>query len=168
MNVLHFRKELHDPPAVVLNDVVRVRTVAIPEDLPAWLALRNRAVAELKPGVRPWTQTDIFSEMIGKPWWNAERSWVVVTDESPAVIVGAVTLAVREGAAARVPVVHWLLVDPAWRRCGIGRLLMAHLERAAGDDGWREVQLETHGEWTAAVAFYSSMGYAPLGEPLPR
>ena len=57
--------------------------------------------------------------------------------------------------------VHWLLVDPRWRRRGIGRLLMSHLELAAWDDGWREMQLETHAGWAAAVAFYQSMGYEP-------
>ena len=58
------------------------------------------------------------------------------------VALGGVTLAIREGRAGTVPVVHWLVVHPAWRRRGIGRLLMSHLERAAWDDGWREVEVE--------------------------
>jgi GNAT superfamily N-acetyltransferase len=94
--------------------------------------------------------------------WNARR----VDNEN--MLVGSVMMAIREGRAGSVPVVHWLLVEPAWRRRGIGRLLLSHLERAAWDDGWREVQLETHAGWSAAVAFYHSMGYAPLREPSPR
>ena len=48
------------------------------------------------------------------------------------------------------------------------RLLMSHLERAAWDAGWREVQLETHAGWSAAVAFYQSIGYAPVRDRSPR
>lgn len=67
-----------------------------------------------------------------------------------------------------MPVVHWLLVDPNYRRRGIGRLLMNCLERAAWDAGHRELQLETHAGWSAAVAFYQSIGYAPARDPSPR
>jgi GNAT superfamily N-acetyltransferase len=74
----------------------------------------------------------------------------------------------REGAVCTIPVVHWLLVDPAWRRRGVGRLLMLHLELAAWHDGYREIELETHAGWGAAVAFYQSMGYAPVRDRSPR
>jgi len=95
--------------------------------------------------------------------------WLAVDERiGIAAVVGAVTLAIREGAARSVPVVHWLLVDPAWRRRGIGRLLMSHLERAAWDAGWREIELETHAGWIEAVAFYQSIGYAPVRERSPR
>ena len=66
-----------------------------------------------------------------KPWWRVDRSWVALASDTPyerQEIVGAVTLALREGMAGAVPVVHWLLVDLAWRRHGIGRLLTSHLE----------------------------------------
>jgi GNAT superfamily N-acetyltransferase len=108
--------------------------------------------------------------MVDKPWWRAERSWVAVADTPSATqsVVGAVTLALREGAAQEMPVVHWLLVDPEWRRRGVGRLLLSYLEIAAWDDGWREVQLETHSGWVDAVAFYQSIGYAPVRERSPR
>src|SRR5262249_39191762 len=112
------------------------------------------------------------SEMQSKPWWRDDRTWVAIAGDPPSPdaerIVGAVTLALRQGASATVPVVHWLLVDPAWRRRGVGRLLMSQLERAARDDGWREIELETHAGWEAAVAFYQSIGYAPVRERSPR
>ena len=57
------------------------------------------------------------------------------------------------------PAVHWLVVLPAARRQGVGRLLMSHLERAAWDAGHREVLLETHAQWQAAVQFYEALGY---------
>lgn len=142
-----------------------MRTIELPGDLAAWLALRGRAVAWLKPAVRAWTADDFAAEMSGKPWWRAEWTWLAVAGESGNVgpqLVGSVTLAVREGAVGAVPVVHWLLVDPRRRRRGIGRLLMAHLEQAAWDAGWREIQLETHANWTEAAAFYQSIGFTPL------
>jgi GNAT superfamily N-acetyltransferase len=139
-----------------------MRTIELPGDVAAWLMLRGRAVAWLAPAVRAWTAEDFAVEMSGKPWWRADWTWLVVPVEAPQQVVGSVTLAVREGEVGKVAVVHWLLVDPRWRRRGIGQLLMSHLERAAWDAGWREIQLETHAGWTEAVAFYQSMGFEPV------
>jgi GNAT superfamily N-acetyltransferase len=105
--------------------------------------------------------------MLTKPWWRTDCTWLAV-DVETAAPVGAVTLALREGRVATIPVLHWLLVDPVWRRRGIGRLLVSHLERAAWNDGWREIELETHAGWTSAVAFYQSIGYAPVRDRSPR
>jgi GNAT superfamily N-acetyltransferase len=120
------------------------------------------------PTARPWTLADFSAEMTGKAWWREDRMWLATWDGSQDLLVGSVTMAVREGRARSVPVVHWLLVDPAWRRRGVGRLLMSNLERAAWDDGWREMQLETHSSWSAAVAFYQSIGYSSVPAARPR
>ena len=106
--------------------------------------------------------------MFDKPWWHAERNWLAFVDGAPEQTIGAVTLAIRASNAARIPVVHWLLVDPHWRRRGVGQLLMSHLERAAWEAGFRAVELETHTDWAAAVAFYQSIGYAPVRTSSPR
>jgi GNAT superfamily N-acetyltransferase len=201
--VVHLRKLLTGPPVAVEAPGVVVRFMQVPEDVPAWLALRQRAVADLSPSPRPWLHEDYAAEMFDRPWWHAERNWLAIADDqrvagvteglsslgggdgparsaarrsSPAIeasdaaskVVGAVTLAIRESATSGVPVVHWLLVDPAWRRLGIARVLMSQLEHAAWEAGFREVQLETHSGWAAAVAFYQSIGYAPLRDPSPR
>jgi GNAT superfamily N-acetyltransferase len=163
--VVHLRKELIGPPAAIHVAGVSVRPFDVPNDVEAWLALRQRAIADLRPAPRRWLHADYQAEMYDKPWWSAERNWLAVADGAPDMPVGAVTLAVREGKARSVAVVHWLLVDRAWRRRGIGRLLTSQLEQAAWDAGWREVQLETHAAWSAAVAFYDALGYAAVDTP---
>ena len=162
-SVLHLRKELVAPPVERVVAGVEVRTIRVPDDIGAWLDLRKRATADLAPPVRDWTHDDFAAEMLHKPWWREETSWVAVAEESS--IVGAVTLGVRTGSSSSTSIVHWLLVDPAWRRRGVGRLLMSLLERTAWAAGWRAIELETHAGWSEAVAFYHSMGYAAVREP---
>src|SRR5436190_3807945 len=121
-SILHFRRQLYQPPDVADVADFSVRNISIPDDFAAWLALRDRAMAEQLPRVRPWSVSDFFSEMQSKPWWRPERMWLAFAREA-AFPIGAVTLALREGTISTITVVHWLLVDPAWRRRGVGRLL---------------------------------------------
>lgn len=166
--ILHLRKQLTFSPAVASLPGIAVRTIRIPDDIDAWLALRERAVAGLVPQPRPWLHQDYIAEMFDKPWFHGDRNWLATGRESPSKPIGAVTLAMRTGASDTMPVVHWLLVDPEYRRRGIARLLMAHLERAAWEAGLRRIELETHRAWIDAVAFYQSIGYEPACERLSR
>ncbi len=167
--VLHLRKRLIAPPAAFGVGGIVVRHIELPTDLAAWLTLRQRTIAWLKPAARSWTADDFHTEMVAKSWWHPERTWLAVADEvSQSQLVGSVTLAVREAQGLIIPVIHWLLVDPAFRRRGIGGLLISHLEQAVWAAGWRDVQLETHVRWSAAAAFYHSIGYEPLSDPSPR
>jgi GNAT superfamily N-acetyltransferase len=166
-SILHFRRQLFQPPDVADAAGFGVRNIVVPADVADWLALRDRTMADQLPRVRAWSDSDFFSEMQAKLWWRPEWCWLAFDAETLHPI-GAVTLALREGSVTTMPVVHWLLVDPAWRRRGIGRFLMSHLERAAWNDGWREIELETHAGWAAAVAFYQSIGYAPVRDRSPR
>jgi GNAT superfamily N-acetyltransferase len=165
--VLHFRKHLSRPPDAAEVAGICIRNFGEASDSAAWISLRDRAMAGESPRVRTWSKDDFFSEMQSKPWWRSDRTWLAYPDGAEP-LVGAVTLALREGAATTIPVVHWLLVDPEWRRRGVGRLLMSRLEHAAWQDGWCEIELETHAGWQAAVAFYQSIGYAPVRECSPR
>jgi GNAT superfamily N-acetyltransferase len=167
--ILHLRKQLVHPPAVRFADAIDVRHMVLPDDIAAWLALRERAMKGQTPQVRPWTQEDFLGEMAQTAWWRSDWTWLAIADRVAGTdLAGAVSLAVREGRSTSVPIIHWLLVDPACRRRGIGHLLVSHLERAAWDAGWREVQLETHAGWAEAVAFYHSIGYAPVRDRSPR
>ena len=165
-SVLHFRRQLDGPPVAVELQDICVRNMKVPDDVAGWLALRDRAMENETPPARIWS-ADIFSmEMLSKSWWRADHTWLAIAPNC--TLVGSVTLALREGAATTVPVVHWLLVDPNWRRQGIARLLMSRLELAAWNAGWPAVELETHAGWISAVAFYQSIGYAPVRERSPR
>jgi GNAT superfamily N-acetyltransferase len=166
MPVLHFRKQLTAPPVAVEVPGIYLRQIQISNDIGPWLSLRERAMASETPAPRPWSPSDFHAEMTSNPWWRSKHSWIATTNF--AAFVGAVTLAMRNGENGAIPVVHWLLVDPRFRRRGIAKLLMSNLERAAWDDGYREVQLETHAGWQSAVAFYQSIGYAALRDRSPR
>jgi ribosomal protein S18 acetylase RimI-like enzyme len=189
-SILHFRKQLTAPPVAADVPGIRVRTFILPDDIAPWLILREHATSDLTSSVRTWSVHDFRTEMETKPWWRPDHTWLAIagdlwspdtsatipaTRRSPASdphflpnVVGAVTLALREGATVTIPVIHWLLVDPAYRRRGIARSLLNHLETAAWESGYREVQLETHANWRSAVALYQSIGYAPLRDRSPR
>jgi GNAT superfamily N-acetyltransferase len=145
---------------------LRLRCYQSERDIPGWLSLRERAFAREKVGVRRWDLADFHREFLDRPWWRPDWMWFAETTcERPIEPVGSVTLALRLSAEGTVPVIHWLCVLPAWRRRGLGRLLMTTLEQAAWDEGYRQIALETHESWRAAAACYDALGYEIV---LPR
>jgi GNAT superfamily N-acetyltransferase len=167
-SILHLRKEFTSPPVALEFGGMRVRPIVIPDDVDAWLALRSCATAGLSPRVREWSREYFAAQMLAKPWWRNDWTWLAIEPQVGESVIGAVTLGLRTGTEATVSIVHWLVVDPPWRRRGVGRMLMSRLELAAWQAGYREVELETHANWSEAVAFYQSMGYAPVRERSPR
>jgi GNAT superfamily N-acetyltransferase len=144
-------------------DVV-LRTYRGEEDIAIWLALREQAFARQKVGVRQWDTDDFRRELLDKPWWRPQWMWFAETAAAqPSVPFGTVTLAIRQSAMGAIPVVHWLCVQPRWRRRGVAKVLMNTLEQAAWDAGYREVALETHEAWHEAAAAYEAMGYKVEG-----
>src|SRR5688500_2010317 len=100
-SVLHFRRQLFRPPDAVDVPGFNVRNISVPADVAAWLARRERAMADQIPLVRPWRESDFFSEMQSKPRWRPERSWLAIAEETSS-LVGAVTLALRAGAVSTI------------------------------------------------------------------
>ncbi len=47
--------------------------------------------------------------------------------------------------------------------CRAGQLMLAALEQACWDAGYRQIGLETHAGWTAAARFYERAGYGLRG-----
>jgi len=155
--VLTVRTELPEVPGV------RLRHFAGDADIEAWLRLRDAAFARQRVGVRQWTPDDFRAELQAKPWWSHQRMWLAEALESGGAptLVGTVTWADRSNATEVRPAIHWLAVSPAWRRRGVGRLLLAALEASCWDAGYRQIWLETHAAWTAAGEFYQRYGYLP-------
>lgn len=167
-NVLHLYRTLLEPPELPTVLGVGLRHFASPEDAAVWLEIRHRAFAREKVGVRQWTAADFEAEFLSKPWWSPERMWLAEAESGmPGVAatspIGTITLAFRGSGAEAQPVIHWLAVLPSWRRRGVARLLLAALEKSCWDAGYREVGLETHAGWTAALRFYERAGFSAKG-----
>ena len=62
---------------------------------------------------------------------------------------------------------HLLAVDPKYRRGGIGRSLLAWLEKSCDTAGIQTIRLELRAGNRPARAFYRSVGYRHLGD-IPR
>jgi ribosomal-protein-alanine N-acetyltransferase len=54
-------------------------------------------------------------------------------------------------------------VAPAYRRLGIGRLLMGRIELDLGQAGCRWIRLEVAADNAGAQEFYAGLGFAPVG-----
>lgn len=156
--VLQMSKKLVARPEIPPQARVTVRNYRGPQDISRWLEIRRQAFATETPAARPWTKDDFTAEVRDKPWWSPQRLWLAENLEHGGP-VGAVILGLRTGGAQRRAVVHWLAVVPAWRHQGIGRLLMAHLEEDCWQLGYREIYLETHANWQAAVRLYRQLGF---------
>jgi GNAT superfamily N-acetyltransferase len=65
-------------------------------------------------------------------------------------------------------VVDDLVVDPAWRRRGIGRGLAHTIEHWALELGASWIELNVYGFNEEAAAFYRSLGYLPLSSKLRK
>ncbi len=55
--------------------------------------------------------------------------------------------------------VYYVVVSPNFRRQGIGRALMAEVERRLAEIGCPKLNLQVRGTNTEAVAFYKRLGY---------
>ena len=163
--VLQMSHELFAEPEVRSPDGVQLRNYQGPQDIDLWIEIRSRAFARQKVGVRKWDYGDFEAEFISKPWWDPRSMWLAeaIAPGSLPLPVGTVTLARRGDPPRDKPVVHWLAVVPSYRQRGIGRLLIAALEKACWDAGHREVRLETHAAWTEALEFYEALGYRRIG-----
>jgi GNAT superfamily N-acetyltransferase len=161
--VRQLAKRLECRPAAEIERKATVRAFGGDADIAPWLDLRHRAFARERVGVREWTAADFRAEFTSRWWWRPDWMWLAEVDQNlsnaanspPAeaagqkTLIGSVILAMRGEPAKARPVVHWLVVHPRWRRGGIARALMSHLEAAAWDAGHREIFLETHSAWVA-------------------
>ncbi len=158
MSVLQLKKRLARRPIFQTPPGLDVRPYQSLADADAWLALREQAFEGENPSVRAWSQAEFRAEFLERPGWSPGRMWLAeALPHGP--LLGAVSLCLRSAAAHTSPAVHWLMVAPAARRRGVGRLLLSSLEQACWDLGYRTLRLETHRGWETAVQFYRSQGF---------
>ena len=115
------------------------------DDLGALVAL------EAANAPAPWSEGVFRNELA------AENRIYLAADEEGVVGFAGAMLVADEAHVTN------LLVDPAWRRRGIGFELMRSLIEAAVEAGARHLTLEVRSRNEAARALYARVGLAPVG-----
>ena len=106
--------------------------------------------AQLFPGDTPWTAEMFWAELA------AGHHYVVVRDDT-GIPIGYAGLARYADGVAEVQTIG---VDPAHRRAGLGRLLLADLLAAAGPD---RVLLDVRTDNATALHLYTAVGFVRTG-----
>ncbi|MGD1852288.1 MAG: GNAT family N-acetyltransferase [Cyanophyceae cyanobacterium] len=133
-----------------------------------WL---TRTYQELFPHLRDFSHLDHqINQHFSREtplWWvtaknaeNLENQAVLPSASVPLPIAGLWWgWAVDQASGQRLPHVFWMYVLPDYRRRGIGRSLLKHLEMEAQSMGATEISLQVYGHNAGAIALYQSLGY---------
>jgi GNAT superfamily N-acetyltransferase len=161
LNLLKMVKKLDLCPNTVQIDGINLRIYEGCIDIDGWLSIRNASFSTESVTERRWVVTDFEREFLTKPWWSPDRMWFaeVAGENGGMKAVGTITIGERSVGEKSLPTVNWLAVLPEWRGKGIGQLLLSTLEAAVWKSGRREIHLETHAAWTAALRMYKRTGY---------
>ena len=104
--------------------------------------------------VRP--QNDPHKDIARKLRVNPE--WFLVAERA-----GRILGAVMAGYEGHRGWINYLAVDPAQRRGGVGRILMAEAERMLRAAGCPKINLQVRPENREVIAFYEAIGFAVEG-----
>ena len=150
-------------PEITTLEGVVLRKYVGEEDIDGWLNIRNSTFNAQKSPQIPWQMEDFEREFLRKTWWKPERMWFAdIHDENGRPrSVGTITWGESGVGPRKSQTVQWLAVLPEWRGRGIGRMLLATLEAACWDAGYREIRLETLSTWQAAMRLYEAAVYRP-------
>jgi len=136
------------------NDSLAIR-VARADDLPGLVALLNLSTATtLEAAAR------VFARIDGR-----DDFWICVA-EAGTRLVGTYGLMAMDNlghGGAPVGIVENVVVDAAWRRRGLGRLLMDDAARRARAAGCYKLVLASNKALHEAHAFHASLGFAIPG-----
>lgn len=100
----------------------------------------------------PWTE-GIFRDCLKVGY----SSWVVTSPSGEMLAYALMSMAVGEAHVLN------LCVEPAYHQQGIGKFLLAHLQRLARGAGMELMLLEVRKSNTAAIALYQGAGFHRLG-----
>lgn len=129
---------------------VLCRPVTIP-DLPNVMALDHRCFGGL------WNET-AYSREIDSPNSDLLTIEAALGDAASLIGIGCLWAIVDE---AHITI---LGIDPPYQRLGLGRWLLIHLLRAAGDRGLAHATLEVRPSNQTAIALYQAFGFRVAGE----
>lgn len=122
------------------------------------LVTRGRAIElEERALDQPLTKRYSIGEVFA-PWASWDRGWVAVDGGT---ICGFATCGYE--AWHRRVILWFLYISPAWRRRGVGRLLLAEVEAHGRTLGASHVWLETSNVNVPGVKAYERLGYALCG-----
>ena len=159
MHVQQLYHSLSKSPEVAAVQGIIIRHFEDATDIGRWVELMDIAFKNLNPPMRPWTEADFKTRIMEQPGWSPAHLFLACDRENQ--VAGSVSLTFRRCGKDTLPALHLLAVRPEWRRQGIARRLVAHLELAIWEMGFREVCLEIHAAWHEAKFFYAALGYKP-------
>lgn len=122
-----------------------------PDDAGAVCGLAVRSLAD------PWTAASLREELAR----DDARGWVAIARDGAAGEAAVGYLLLRLGVDAGE--ILSLAVDPAHRRRGVGRALVARALEAAGGAGRPRVDLELRASNAGALALYRGLGFVVVG-----
>lgn len=100
----------------------------------------------------PWTE-GIFRDCLKVGY----SSWVVASPSGEVLAYALMSMAVGEAHVLN------LCVEPAYHQQGLGKFLLAHLQRLARGAGMELMLLEVRKSNAAALALYLGVGFKKLG-----
>lgn len=131
------------------------------------IAVMGRAYGELgATQLGHLTKTvDLYLANSSMLWWLQKTSTTRVgftARQEPAA--GCLWLGQSVDQLTGVPqaYVYLIYVDPAYRRQGLGRQLMAHARKWAAEQGYNQLSLQVFNKNEAACELYNSLGYQPI------
>ncbi|MEW6474823.1 MAG: mycothiol synthase [Actinomycetota bacterium] len=141
------------PP--VRPDGLRLRSLALPYELDAWVSLNRRAFAA-HPTQGRWTRADV-ERRIAQPWFDPQGVLVV---EAGGELVATCWVKVQGDALGELYVVA---VHPSHQGLGVGRMVAAAGLRHLASRGARTACLYVADHNDPAVRLYRGLGFTPAG-----
>jgi GNAT superfamily N-acetyltransferase len=120
-------------------------------EIQSWLRAYNRSLVVDMPTDPQWSDASLREYLSVTMPRERRHSWIVNGDDASLVGYASLLLLGDLG-------VFELFVDPAVRRQGVGRRLLAIAARRALDEGFSDIGVEVIGG-TAAAAFYQRHGF---------
>ena len=142
-----------------------LRPVCIDRDAPLISRLAAEASQQTACGTLPSTGEPsprgpgLAAELTSRPERQVE-AWIAAAQAPGGErALGLISLVGSCVVSGRRYSLGWLLVHPEMRRQGLGRVLAEHACRRASELSAEQVWVETKSNWTAALAFWRSIGF---------